>query len=229
MAPSTTRSRIDLRPEGAVSDPGSKVKPKLRGTIHEIAFFVSLLTGPILIVVSRPDTRFGTVVFAVAMSGLFGASALYHKPDWKPTIRKWLRRLDHTMILVMIVGTFTPIAIALGTTWSTAALIVAWSGVVLGSSLQLLPISMPKPVVVVPYLALGWFGLSLLPATAANLGIADVVLIVLGGAAYTFGAIVYARQSPNPSPAVFGYHEIFHAATVVAAYLHYAAIASAIS
>lgn len=203
-------------------------KPRLRGKFHLGAFFVSLVTGPILIAVSN-SSRVGAAVFSVAMTSLFGVSALYHTPDWKPKVRKWLRKLDHSMIFVLIAGTATPFALIIGTTWASTVLIILWSSALLGALITLLPISAPKPVIVIPYLALGWLGITLLPQGYSRVGLAPGILLGLGGVLYTLGAIAYARRSPNPKPTVFGYHEIFHLATVVASYLHYAAIAVALA
>ena len=205
------------------------IKPKLRGVLHEIAFFVSLVTGPILILVSRAGSHLAAAVYSVAMTGLFGFSALYHRPTWKPAVRRWLGRVDHTMIVVFTAATFTPIAAAIDTPWSRTVLLIAWGGALLAVCLQLIPVSFPKPVAVIPYLALGWLGVTLFPASWSRLGVAPPILLFLGGALYTVGAIVYARRRPDPRPAVFGYHEIFHAFVVAAAYLHYGAVAVAVA
>lgn len=204
-------------------------KPKLRGVIHEISFFVSLATGPLLVILAQAGTRVSATVYSFAMSALFGVSALYHRPNWKPAIRKWMRKLDHTMILVLIAGTFTPIAILVDTRLSRILLLVVWSAVLLGACLQLLPVSAPKPVSVIPYLTLGWLGLTLLPQTITRVGIAFPILLGAGGVLYTLGAIAYARRSPNPKPGVFGYHEVFHACVTAAAYCHWTGIVFALS
>jgi len=203
-------------------------KPKLRGVLHEIAFYVSLVTGLILVLVARAGSHLSAAIYSVAMTALFGVSALYHRPTWRPAVRRWLGRLDHSMILVFTAATFTPIALALGTDWAKVVLMVAWSGALLGTILWFAPVNLPKPVAVIPYLALGWFGLSLLPASFARIGIAPPTLLILGGLLYTVGAIFYARRKPNPSPA-FGYHEVFHAFVVAAAYLHYGAVAMTVA
>lgn len=199
-------------------------KPKLRGVIHEVFFFVSLVSGTLLVILSKSTHRIGSAVFSVTMSGLFGVSALYHRPQWRPPIRKWLRKLDHTMILFLIAGTFTPIALGLGTTLARVMLTIVWVGAVLGSIAQLIPVSVPKPVTVIPYLAMGWFGLSMLPQSFVRLGATTPVLLLVGGLLYTLGAIAYARRGPNPVPGIFGYHEVFHTFVVLAAYCHYAGI-----
>ena len=201
------------------------VKPKLRGVLHEIAFFVSLVTGPLLVLIARAGNHLAAAIYSIAMSALFGFSALYHRPNWGPRVRRWLGRIDHTMIMVFTAATFTPIALALDSGWSRTVLAIAWSAAVLGMLLWLLPLNMPKSVAVVPYLALGWLGVSLFPASFTQIGVAPPLLLLLGGLLYTVGAIAYARRSPNPRPAVFGYHEVFHAFVVAAAFVHYGAIA----
>jgi hemolysin III len=168
-------------------------------------------------------------IYSVAMTGLFGFSALYHRPTWRPAIRKWLGRLDHSMIVVFTAATFTPIALATGTPWARTVLLISWGGALVAVCLQFLPFNLPKPVAVIPYLALGWLGVMLFPESWSHLGVAPPVLLLTGGLLYTVGAIIYARRSPDPKPAVFGYHEIFHALVVAAAYFHYGAVASAVA
>lgn len=205
------------------------IKPKLRGVLHEIAFFVSLITGPLLVLIARAGSHLAAVVYSLAMTALFGFSALYHRPTWRPAVRRWLGRVDHTMIVVFTAATFTPIALAIGTPWSRTVLIIAWGGALVAICLQLIPVSVPKPVAVIPYLALGWLGVTLFPESWSRLGMAPPLLLFLGGALYTVGAVIYARRRPDPKPAVFGYHEVFHAFVVAAAYLHYGAVAASIA
>ena len=205
------------------------VKPKLRGVLHEIAFYVSLVTGPILILVARAGNQLATAVYSLAMTALFGFSALYHRPTWSPRIRHWLGRVDHTMIMVFTAATFTPIAAAIDTAWARMVLWIAWGGALVAIALQFLPVKAPKPVAVIPYLALGWLGITLFPESWSHIGAATPILLLLGGLAYTVGAIAYARRSPDPRPATFGYHEVFHAFVVAAAYLHYGAVAISVA
>lgn len=204
-------------------------KPRLRGVIHQVSFFASLGTGVVLIMLAKTGAVVGTAIYSLAMTALFGVSALYHRPNWRPDVRKWLRKLDHTMILVLIAGTATPIALTLGTPLGRTMLVVVWLGALLGVCLQFLPVNIPKPVAVVPYLVLGWLGLALLPQAFTRIGVATPTLLIAGGVLYTLGAIAYARRSPNPKPGVFGYHEVFHACVVAAAYCHWAGIAVAVA
>jgi hemolysin III len=205
------------------------VKPKLRGVIHEIAFFVSLVTGPALVLIARAGSHLSAALYSLAMSGLFGISALYHRPTWRPAVRRWLGRIDHSMIVIFTAATFTPIALATGTEWARTVLLIAWGGALLAICLQFLPFDMPKPVAVIPYLALGWLGVTLFPESWSRIGPAPPLLLFLGGALYTIGAVIYARRSPDPRPAVFGYHEVFHTLVVAAAYMHYGAVATAVA
>jgi hemolysin III len=205
------------------------IKPKLRGVLHEIAFYVSLVTGPVLVLLARTGTHVWAALYSLAMTALFGVSALYHRPTWRPAIRRWLGRLDHTMIVVFTAATFTPIAGAIDTNWARMVLVLVWGGALLSICLQFLPLNMPKSVTVIPYLALGWLGVSLLPQSWSRIGVSVPLLLFAGGALYTIGAIVYARRSPDPRPAVFGYHEVFHAFVVAAAYVHFGAVAVAVA
>jgi hemolysin III len=205
------------------------VKPKLRGVLHQIAFYVSLVTGPTLVALARSGVKTAAAVFSLAMSGLFGVSALYHRVHWRATVRRWMGRLDHSMIYIFIAGTCTPIGLAVDTRWSRIALVIVWSAAVLGVLIGLLPISTPKSVAIIPYLAIGWLGATLFPGALERVGWTPPLLLLLGGIAYTVGAIIYARGRPNPRPAIFGYHEIFHALVIGGAYLHYGAIAATVT
>jgi hemolysin III len=203
----------------------SNVKPKLRGVLHEIAFFVSLITGPVLVATSPADYRVGVSVYSISLSSMFGASALYHRPMWRPDVRKWLRKLDHAMIFVFIAGTFTPIAIALDNdTWARNALLIIWIAAAAGVALQFLPFNIPKPIGTLLYLILGWMGPTLMPAIYDQMGWAPLFFLVMGGILYTVGAVMYAKGAPNIKQDVFGYHELFHALVIGAAICQYIAI-----
>lgn len=165
-------------------------------------------------------------VYAATVLGLFGISALYHRGRWN-TERAWarMRRLDHSMIFVFIAGTYTPVsAMALPAPTSTVVLAVVWIGALGGVALQLAWPGAPRWVGVPVYLALGWVAVFVLPDLLHHVGVVALVLILAGGALYTAGAVVYAVKRPNPWPNTFGFHEFFHAATVLAAVCHYVAI-----
>jgi hemolysin III len=206
------------------------MKPKLRGVSHQYAFFVSLVCGLTLILAASDGrARVAASIYAVAVSALFGTSALYHRITWRPKARRWMRRLDHSMIFVMIAGTYTPVALlALKGALASTILIVLWAGALGGVVFKLLWIDAPKWVFAGVYVALGLVTAAVfgeLPATIGWLGVAG---LALGGLLYVLGAIVYASGRPNPWPKVFGYHEIFHALVIVAAGLQYAVIAFAV-
>jgi hemolysin III len=204
------------------------LKPRLRGVSHQWAFFVSLVTGAAL-VLAAPSGRaaLATSIYAVSVAGLFGASALYHRISWaSATTRRWMRRLDHSMIFLLIAGTYTPFALlALRGPLATAILIVVWSAAAAGIVLKLVWIDAPKTLVAVIYVALGWVALAAFPQMIARIGVTATMLVAAGGVLYTVGAVVYALRRPDPVPAVFGYHEVFHALVIVAAALQYAVVA----
>jgi hemolysin III len=203
-------------------------KPRLRGVSHEWAFFISLIAGGALIAAAPSGhARIAMAIYAFSLSGLLGTSALYHRVNWRrPEIRKWMRRLDHSMIFLLIAGTVTPFALlVMSGPLADALLIAVWAGAVAGIVVELIWVDAPKWVSTIVYLAVGWIGLLGFPAIVVDAGIGAGILIAAGGVFYTTGAIVYARQRPDPNPAVFGYHEIFHVLVLAAAAAHFAAIA----
>jgi hemolysin III len=212
----------------AAAEQIAKVKPRLRGVSHEYAFFVSLVLGVALILIAKgTEARLAVGIYAVSLSALFGVSALYHVHDWKrPEARRWMRRLDHTMIFFLIAGTVTPFALlVLEPPLSTTLLIAVWAGALAGTAVELLWVDHPKWVAAIVYIAVGMIGAIGFPAIVAEAGIGAGVLIAGGGALYATGAIIYAAQRPDPRPAVFGYHEIFHVLVIAAAAAHFAAVA----
>jgi hemolysin III len=206
----------------------ARVKPRLRGVSHEYAFFVSLFLGAGLIVLAQGlEARLAVALYAASLSALFGVSALYHRVDWqRPAARRWMRRLDHTMIFFLIAGTVTPFALlVMDGPLATALLIAVWAGALAGTVVELIWTSSPKWVSAAVYIAVGLIGAIGFPAIVAETGIIAGALIAGGGALYATGAIIYAAQRPDPAPAVFGYHEIFHVLVIAAAAAHFAAIA----
>ena len=214
--------------KAAAAEQIAKVKPRMRGVSHEYAFFVSLALGIGLILLAKgSEARLAVAIYAASLSALFGVSALYHRVDWqRPSARRWMRRLDHTMIFFLIAGTVTPFALlVMDGPLATALLIAVWSGALAGTVVELVWVDHPKWVAAIVYIAVGMIGAIGFPAIVAEAGIAAGVLIAAGGALYAIGAIVYAAGRPDPSPAVFGYHEIFHVLVIAAAAAHFAAIA----
>jgi hemolysin III len=204
------------------------VKPKLRGVSHQWAFVVSLFLGAALIVAAKsPKATLAVAIYAVSLSALLGTSALYHRVDWKrPEVRKWMRRLDHSMIFFLIAGTYTPFALlVLHGPLADAILVVVWTGAIVGALVEMVWIDHPKWVAALIYISLGWVAAVGFPELWDEMGVAGTLLVAAGGLLYTAGAVVYATQRPNPSPRVFGYHEIFHLFVILAAAAHFAAIA----
>jgi hemolysin III len=212
----------------AASEAIATVKPRLRGVSHEWAFFISLVLGALLIVAAKtPQATLAVAIYAVSLSALLGTSALYHRVNWKrPEVRRWMRRLDHSMIFFLIAGTYTPFALlVLNGPLADAILAVVWAGAVIGAIVEMVWIEHPKWVAALVYMSLGWVAVVAFPGMWQEMGVGGTLLVAAGGLLYTVGAVVYATQRPNPSPRVFGYHEVFHALVIIAAATHFAAIA----
>ena len=203
-------------------------KPRLRGVWHQWAFYVSVAIGAALVIVAPPgQPRLAAAIYALSVTALFGTSALYHRVTW-PSLaaRRWMRRLDHSMIFCLIAGTYTPFALlVLEGDLATVILIVVWAGALAGVLMKLVWIDAPKALVAVTYIMLGWVAVAAFPTMIERLGITASTLVAVGGLLYTLGALVYAFQRPDPAPTVFGYHEVFHALVILAAALQYAVIA----
>lgn len=204
------------------------LKPRLRGVSHQWAFIVSVLLG-IGLVIAAPDgeSRLALAIYAVSVAALFGTSALYHRITWSSAAaRRWMRRLDHSMIFFLIAGTYTPFALlALDGTIATVILIVVWSGALGGVILKLAWIDAPKWLIAGVYIALGWVAVAAFPQLYESLGVTATGMVAVGGVLYTLGAVVYAMRRPDPAPTVFGYHEVFHLLVIAAAALQYAVVA----
>lgn len=202
-------------------------KPRLRGVLHHYACFGSLAAGVALVLAAPDDlARTAAGIYAAALSGLFTVSALYHRVPWRPAARRWMRRLDHSMIFVLIAATYTQFALLVLEGPSAAAVLAGvWAGAVAGIFLKLFWIDAPRWLTTLVALGLGWAGVLALPEIARSAGVGGMALMVAGGLLYSVGAVVYATRRPDPSPAVFGYHEVFHTLVVAAAALHFAGVA----
>jgi hemolysin III len=203
-----------------------RAKPRLRGVFHEIAFYVAVVAGIVLSVTAEPGrARLSAIVFAAGVAACFGFSALYHRPTWQPRARSWLARLDHAGIYLLIAGTYTPFGlIVMSHGWAVVVLSIVWSGAAAAILLKLFWPGTPKKLSAAIGLTLGW--LAVIAFTQfLKLPVAALVLIGIGGAAYSLGAVVYARKKPDPIPAVLGYHELFHLLTILAAGCFYGTIA----
>ena len=201
-------------------------KPRFRGVVHQYAFFVAVAVGVLLVLeTSGTRARLAAAIFAASVASMFGASALYHRVTWSARWRPWLRRLDHAMIYLLIAGTYTPFALlVLSGAWRTTVLAGVWTGAALAMSLRFAWVDAPKWLSVFFAIALGWVGVAALPQLM-KVGAGGGLLIVAGGLLYTVGAAVYALQRPDPAPATFGYHEVFHVLVAAAVVCQYCAIA----
>lgn len=225
----TTAETGTTGPAAAIATAVAELKPRLRGWLHAYAAVVSLASGAAL-VATAAALRGGvaalvTAIYCATVTLLFGTSALYHRLSWSPRAQRLMKRLDHSMIFVFIAGTYTPIAaLTLPEGAMTAVLIAVWSGALVGVALQTLWPSAPRWLSAPCYIALGWVAAFVFPDLLHNAGVAAFVLIAAGGVVYTVGGVVYAIKKPNPWPGVFGFHEVFHLCTLVAALCHYVAI-----
>lgn len=202
------------------------VKPRLRGVFHEIGFYAAVGVGIALILTADAGrARVSAVIFASCVAVCFGASAIYHRPTWRPRARAWLARLDHAGIYLLIAGTYAPFGlIVLSKEWAIPILAIVWGGALAGIVLKLCWVQAPKWLSAALGLALGWVAAAAFPQLL-KLPLTPLLLVFAGGILYSAGAIVYARRRPNPYPRIFGYHELFHVLTIAAAACQYAAIA----
>lgn len=204
-------------------------KPRMRGWLHTYAFFVAIVCGIVLssIAATRPGWAplVSTLIYSLTVCGLFGTSALYHRRVWSERGYQIMRRMDHSMIFVFIAGTYTPFCVLLlDTRHATIMLSLVWGGALAGVAVKLIWPHAPRWVSAPLYLALGWVAVTMLPQILHSGGVTALVLLIVGGAVYSVGAVFYALRRPNPWPTVFGHHEFFHACTLVAAICHHIAI-----
>jgi hemolysin III len=208
--------------------PDPLLRPRLRGVSHEIAAVVFAALGALL-VVEAPTARatIAAAIYAVSVVLLFASSAVYHRVRWATArARTIMRRVDHSMIFVLIAGSYTPFALlAVSEPVGTAVLVGVWTAAAAGVITKLFWIDAPRWVVAAMYLALGWVAVVGLPLLADEIGWTATLLVALGGLLYSVGAVIYARRRPDPVPRVFGYHEIFHLLVIAAAAVQFAVIA----
>jgi hemolysin III len=216
---------VSALPTPAVST--SSTRPSLRGVLHQAAFVVAILVGAPL-VLAAPGTRAAVAagVFAGSVAVMLAVSALYHRVTWSPQARLWMRRADHGGIYLLIAGTYTPIGLLdLHGPTQQIVLAVVWIGAATATLTKVFWVRAPSWLSAVIGVGLGWVGVAALPQLERAAGLTAVVLLATGGIAYTAGAIIYALRRPDPLPSVFGYHELFHALTIVALACQYVAIA----
>lgn len=203
-----------------------RVRPRLRGVLHAAGFVVAVVVGAVFVSATDGRRFVAAAVFAASAATMLGASALYHRITWSPRARPRMRRVDHAGIYILIAGTYTPVGLlSLHGSMQRTVLGVVWAGAAAAILTKICWVGAPKWLSAVFGITLGWVGIAAMPQLAHSAGLAAVALIAAGGVAYTLGAIVYARRRPDPIPTVFGYHEVFHALTLVALACQYVAIA----
>lgn len=235
----TTDSDQPLKPEGTAEDfPEAVVdgvekflgKPRLRGWIHVYAAVIAAICGATLVSVSWSveSARAGiaTLIYTLTIVAMFTVSGVYHRVTWtSQTARKWMKRLDHSMIFVFIAGSYTPFALlALPQTDGMVLFWIVWGGAIAGVLLKCFWPSAPRWVGVPLYILLGWVAAWFVGPITHGAGVAALVLLIVGGALYSIGGVLYALKWPDPWPTTFGHHELFHACTAVAAICHYIAM-----
>lgn len=214
-----------LRDPPAASD--AIEKPRWRGRLHQWASVYALGAGTGLVLLARDARgRAAAAVYALSLAVLFGVSATYHRITWRPRARAWFRRADHASIYLLIAGTYTPVALlGVGGRGGTHLLAAVWIGAAIGIVVSLFWPAAPKPVSAAIAIAVGWMVVPYWSAVRHALSTGQITLLLLGGVAYTVGALVYATRRPRIAPRVFGYHELFHAFTLVGALAHLVVVA----
>ena len=215
--------RDDARPG---TEPPSLLKPRLRGRLHQAAFLAAVPATVVLVLHAGSGVaRVAAGVYGASLVGLFATSAAYHRRAWTARALPRMRRLDHAMIYVLIAGTYTPFSLlVLRPPWSTVILLLVWVGAGVGILIQAFAFDRLRVLGLTLYGVLGWLALPAAPAIAGRLTGSPLALLLAGGLLYSGGAFVLLFRKPDPSPRVFGYHEVFHLATVVAGACHYASI-----
>jgi hemolysin III len=201
-------------------------KPRWRGRLHRIAFYISIPQGIALVVAAAGWLSLvATTVYALSLSGLYAVSSAYHRRMWSPRGLVRMQRLDHSMIFVLIAGTYTALCLlVLHHVWAYVVLGLVWAGAVAGIVMKIWGMERTRRITGAMYIVLGWLAVLIAPQLVTRVGLPVLVLIAAGGVLYTLGAVVLLRGRPDPSPHVFGYHEVWHAMVVSAAACHYAAI-----
>ncbi|MEW6058692.1 MAG: hemolysin III family protein [Actinomycetota bacterium] len=201
-------------------------KPRLRGWIHEIAFFVSIPAGIALVLLAGSAlAKIVAGVYALSLTAVLGSSAAYHRGRWSPVALRRMKRLDHSMIFVLIAGSYTPVSVlVLHGASSVVMLSLAWAIAAVGITLKLARIDGLHITTGILYMGAGWLVLVAFPQLVHGLSLPAIVLLVAGGLLYTIGAIVFASKRPDPRPDTFGYHEVWHSFLTAAAVCHWVMI-----
>jgi hemolysin III len=202
------------------------VKPRFRGKLHRGAFIAAIPAGALLVAwAPSPRARIAVFVYAVSLVALYGTSAAYHRIQWSARARRWMKRLDHSMIFVLIAGTYTPLALlVLHGAWSVVILSIVWGGAALGTALKMVRIDGLRAVAGGLYICMGWLAIVAMPQMVRGLSGVGLSLMFTGGVLYTLGSIVLATHKPDPSSAVFGYHEVWHSLVIAGSLCHFVMI-----
>lgn len=200
-------------------------RPRFRGALHRTAFVVSLPAGGALVAIANGIVaRLSMLIYALSLSGLYAASAAFHSRTWSAKAARWMRRLDHSMIFVLIAGTATPVSLlVLDGVWRWALLATIWSVALAGIVLKL-STDRFRNLGAILHVSLGWAALATLPRMIGALPLLGIILLFSGGILYTGGAILFFMRKPDPRPEVFGYHEVWHAVVIAASACHYTLI-----
>ena len=212
-----------------------EIKPRLRGWLHLATVPITLAGGIVLFVLSPTTaTRVGSAVFTLSALVLFTVSAIYHTGSWSPRVWAFLRRFDHSNIFVLIAGSYTPFSLLLlEGTQQILLLTVVWTGAILGVLFRVFWTDAPRWLYTPIYIAMGWAAIFFIPGfldgakSLGALGMGTFVMILVGGALYTLGGVVYGFKRPNPWPRWFGFHEVFHTFTILAFLSHYIGVSMA--
>ena len=202
-------------------------RPRWRGLIHTWAFWLTIPAVVVLVAVADPiGARVGVLIFGVSLAALYGSSAAYHRLARTERSQRIMQRLDHSMIFVLIAGTYTPVCLlALPSTWAVPMLVVVWGFTVIGVMTKVTGTDRIMRISNSLYIVIGWLGVIALPVLLRTISPAALILLMLGGVLYTVGAVIFFLKRPDPNPAVFGYHEVWHSFTVLAGVSHFGMVA----
>jgi hemolysin III len=207
----------------------ARVKPLWRGVSHQVAAVAAVPLVALLISSAVSEiARAAALVYGASVLTLFVSSAVYHRPTWSPAVRAVLGRIDHAAIFLLIAGTYTPLCLLIGAGTGTWLLALVWGAAALGIIVAVAWDDAPKPVRAAIYVGLGWGFILVIPTIGAVIGGVALAFLVVGSVLYTLGALVFAIRRPDPAPAIFGFHEIFHLLVVAAAGCHFVVVAGVV-
>ena len=214
--------------QGTPNSVTAEPRPILRGVSHLIVAIAAPFALVVLLLLADSPKRYvGAAIFATSLILLYASSANYHLAPWPHRLRRVWKRVDHAMIFVLIAGTYTPFClVVLSNAWGISMLSVTWSLAGVGALLKVVWPDAPRTLGVALYMALGWIGIIPVVQVVSSLAPPAILLMIVGGAMYSIGGVVYARRRPDPWPRVFGYHEVFHAFVIAGSAIHFAVVAA---